>query len=473
MRTTRPLIAGIAAGAVMMAVLLRPARLPAAQEGPLPTADGYRGIWYFNQPTKDEYRYKYSGGMATYPQQHVPIAVYARQVNRTFFCYGGTSGDNRTLLHMVSYYDHATGRVPRPTILLDKETTDAHDNPTMQVDDQGHIWIFSSAHGTGRPSYIHRSRKPYDISAFELVEKTNFSYTQPWHIPGAGFLFLHTRYQGGQRALHWMTSPDGRQWEAPRPLAHIQLGDYQVSWSDGRRVGTAFDFHPRPGGLNARTNLYYLETGDLGKTWKTVTGKVVQTPITEPQNPALVHDYQAEGRLVYLKDVTFNAEGGPVILYLTSKGYAPGPASGPYEWWTAEWTGRTWRVRPFTPSDHNYDHGSLYAEADSTWRVIAPTEPGPQPFGTGGEMVLWTSRDRGGTWTRVRALTGGSERNHTYARRPVNAHPDFYALWADGDARKPSVSYLYFTDRTGEKVWRLPAHMTGESARPEAVRLPR
>ena len=38
--------------------------------------DGYRGIWYMNQPTKDEYHYKYSGGYATYPQQHVPIAIY-------------------------------------------------------------------------------------------------------------------------------------------------------------------------------------------------------------------------------------------------------------------------------------------------------------------------------------------------------------------------------------------------------------
>ncbi len=36
--------------------------------------DGYRGIWYSNQPSNDAYRYKYSGGFATYPQQHIPIA---------------------------------------------------------------------------------------------------------------------------------------------------------------------------------------------------------------------------------------------------------------------------------------------------------------------------------------------------------------------------------------------------------------
>ena len=43
----------------------------------LPKDDGYRGIWYMNQPVKGPYAYKYSGGFATYPQQHVPIAGLA------------------------------------------------------------------------------------------------------------------------------------------------------------------------------------------------------------------------------------------------------------------------------------------------------------------------------------------------------------------------------------------------------------
>jgi hypothetical protein len=59
---------------------------------PAEHADGYRGIWYSNQPTGDEYRYKYSGGFATYPQQHVPIAIYSAAANKTFFVYGGSTG---------------------------------------------------------------------------------------------------------------------------------------------------------------------------------------------------------------------------------------------------------------------------------------------------------------------------------------------------------------------------------------------
>lgn len=447
--------------------LLAPALLCAG--GPLAKDDGYRGIWYYNQPSHDEFVYKYSGGFATYPQQQSPIAIYARQVNKTFFCYGGTVKGKQELLHMVSYFDHATGMVPRPRILLDKSTADAHDNPVMSIDGQGYIWIFSNAHGTSRPSYIQRSKRPYSIDEFELIRKTNFSYGHPWYIPERGFLFLHTLYEKGGRSLYWADSADGTKWEQPHLLARVALGHYQITCASGARVATVFNYHPVPTGLNARTNLYYLETSDMGKTWNTVDGKVITPPVTEAHNPALVHDYQAEKLLVYIKTVQFDAQGRPVILYLTSRGYASGPKNDPRQWWTARWTGRAWEIRPFTRSDHNYDFGSLYIEKDGTWRVIAPTDAGPQPYCTGGEMVMWTSPDQGGHWKRVRQLTRNSRFNHTYARKPVNAHPQFYALWADGDAKKPSESSLYFTDQKGTHVWRLPTAMKREFERPETA----
>ena len=114
--------------------------------------DGYRGIWYMNQPSGDEYVYKYSGGLGTYCAKHRPLAVYRPEVHKTFFCYGGTTRDSyRRLMHMVSYYDHRTGTVPEPTILLDKQTDDAHDNPVIAVDTTGYIWVFSTSHGRRGP----------------------------------------------------------------------------------------------------------------------------------------------------------------------------------------------------------------------------------------------------------------------------------------------------------------------------------
>lgn len=434
---------------------------------PTEPVDGFRGIWYSNQKSDDQYRWKYSGGMATYPQQHVPIAQHAAAPQKTFFVYGGAEPGQQRLQHMLSYFDHQTGQVARPRKLLDKETSDAHDNPTLTIDAQGHLWVFSNSHGTSRPSYIHRSTEPYSIDEFERVATTNFSYGQPWYVaPHDQFLFLHTRYRDGGRSLFAMSSADGRDWSEPALLARFGAGHYQVSWTNGPRVATCFNYHPSEGGLNARTNLYYIETADAGKTWQTVEQRAIALPLEEPDNPALVHDYQSEGLLVYLKDMQFDAEGNPVLLYLTSRGYASGPAADPRTWRIARWNGEAWQRTTITTSDHNYDYGSLYIEPDGVWRLIAPTEPGAQPYTTGGQMAMWTSNDAGATWKRIKLLTHDQELQHTFARRPVNAHPDFYALWADGNALEPSSSRLYFTDRWGTQVWRLPEQMTSDHAVP-------
>jgi len=97
---------------------------------------------------------------------------------------------------------------------------------------------------------------------------------------------------------------------------------------------------------------------------------------------------------------------------------------------------------------------------------MGPTEPGPQPIGSGGEIALWASHDEGKTWAKERDVTRNSEMNHNYLRRPVNAHPDFHAFWADGNPDRPSPSRLYFANRDGSRVWQLPHDMAGESARP-------
>jgi hypothetical protein len=264
-----------------------------------------------------------------------------------------------------------------------------------------------------------------------------------------------------------MASRDGRNWSESRLFARFAAGHYQVSWSVGKRVGTCFNYHPQAGGLNARTNLYYAETRDAGETWQNAAGQQMQLPLTEVHNPALVHDYHSDGLLVYLKDLQFDDQGRPVLLHLTSGGYASGPASGARTWRLARWNGVDWEINTITESDHNYDYGPLYIEPDGVWRLIAPTRPGPQPNTTGGEMVMWVSRDAGRYWSEAKRLTRDEKFQHTFARRPVNAHPDFYALWADGNAYEPSESRLYFTSRAGDHVWRLPSRMELELATPE------
>jgi hypothetical protein len=66
-------------------------------------------------------------------------------------------------------------------------------------------------------------------------------------------------------------------------------------------------------------------------------------------------------------------------------------------------------------------------------------------------------------------VTSGSAVNHHYVRRPINAHDDFYAYWADGNPDELSPSHLYFANKQGDRVWRLPYVMEGEFAAPEPL----
>ena len=449
--------------------------LPAEQAVFCTKADGYRGFWHGQTATNDEYKYKYSGGLGTYPHQHRPFAIYSPEAEKTFFCWGGTPKnghlDERNmsygpgqLLHMVSYYDHQTNRVPRPTILLDKYCGDAHDNPVISLDAQGYIWIFSPSHGQfTTPSFIHRSRQPYNIDHFETVSTDwLYAYPQVWYRDSC-FIMMHTIYDNG-RKLRCATSADGIHWTPAARLAEIEQGHYQVTAVHGKIIGTAFNFHPMTGGLEARTNLYFMQSSDQGQTWTTVDGHALDTPLKKINNGALVHDYRAEGLLVYMKDLVFDSQGHPIILYLTSRGNLPGPQNDPRTWMTARWTGHAWAIHPILRSDSNYDMGPLYLE-DGQWKLIAPALPGACSYNPGGEVGMWTSADQGQSWAIRKHLTQHSKYNHTFVRRPVNAHPDFYAFWADGNPREPSRSCLYFTNRDGDHVWRLPPVMVNDYAK--------
>lgn len=457
--------------------------------------NGYNGIWYMNEPVANVYRYKYSGGLGTFPANHSPFAVYCAEAQKTFFCYGGarsgyhlraalrrdeidTPDMPNALLHIVGRYDHKTGLVSRPTLVLDKRTMDAHDNPVISVDQTGYIWVFSTAHGTLRRACIHRSARPHDISRFERVNATrqekngvvpfdNFSYLQVAHVPARGFAAFLTQYEPpNTRVIGFMSSRDGVHWTAYQPLAAIEKGHYQVSAIGEDKAGTAFNHHPFDGGLNKRTNLYYLETSDWGTIWRAADGCRIAVPLVTKNTPALVRDYEREGLNVYLNDVVFDADRRPVILYVTSRGFHPGPDNGPRVWHTAWWTGNHWDIRDVTTSDSNYDMGSLWPGDGGPWRIIAPTERGPQPFNPGGEVAMWESAGPDAAWRKTKQLTSGSRYNHTYVRCPRHAHPDFYAFWADGHGRRPSPSRLYFCDREG-RVKMLPRRMTTDFAEPE------
>jgi len=214
--------------------------------------------------------------------------------------------------------------------------------------------------------------------------------------------------------------------------------------------------------------LYYIETGDFGKTWQAAGGDTITLPLNRITNKSLVQEYQSQGLNVYINDLVYDNAGRPVILFITSKGYQAGPEEGPREWLTARYDGNAWVIKPVTTSDNNYDMGSLDIDKKGVWRIVGPTVAGPQKYNTGGEMVLLTSKDEGETW-QSKQLTFNSIYNHSYARKPVHVHDDFFAFWADGDGRKKSESRLYFCDKKGN-VFMLPKVMKEDFETPARIK---
>ncbi len=413
-------------------------------------SDGYMGLWSRSGPLY-EYGYKLSGGLATFSPQHRPPAIYSPESNKTFFIYCGTkSPDLSHLQIMISYFDHKSQKVPKPVIVYDKMgVTDPQDNAALSIDKSGYLWVFVSGRGRTRPGLIFKSSLPYSIDKFEQVFEGEMVFPQPWWMKDSCFVMMYTKVLKG-RELYCSASADGKAWSESKKIAGMG-GHFQTSATNGNVIFTSFSYFPG-GNLDKRTNLYLLKSDDLGKTWKTVDNRVIHTPLTSVQNEALVIDYEAEKKLVYINDINFDRDGNPVILIITSHDSSPGPAGNPREWMVINWKNGKWNINKVCESDNNYDMGPLYIDGDE-WRIIAPTGQGPQKYGAGGELALWTSRNEGKSWEKVLDITSGSKWNNAYPRKIWNANKGFYAFWADGDVEKLSVSHLYFTNQKCDRVW--------------------
>ena len=380
---------------------------------------------------------------------------------------GNTLLKERHLLIMISYFDHRLNIVPKPVIVFDKMgVSEPQDNASLSIDQNGYLWVFVSGRGRIRPGLIFKSSKPWSIESFNKIADTEMISPQPWWVSGKGFLLMYSKATQG-RELFFSSSNDGETWTGALKLASMG-GHFQVSGVNGNKLVTAFDYHPE-GNIDKRTNIYLIQTEDMGKTWKTIDNRVLEVPLTETKNEALIRDFQSEGRLVYLQDLNFDNEGNPVLLALLSRDFNPGPEGDPREWMVINWKDQKWNFHKVCESTNNYDMASLYI-TEEEWRIIGPTEPGPYKYGTGGEVALWISDDEGATWEKFKNITSNSPGNNSFVRRPLNEHKEFVAFWCDGDAEKLSISNLYFTNEKCSRVWLLPYDMKEEVEKPVRVR---
>ena len=289
---------------------------------------------------------------------------------------------------------------------------------------------------------------------------------------GSTFFNFFTKYTG-VRQLYIEKSKNGIKWSDNELLAAIpeqkneKSGHYQISAQyQEKKIGTFFNRHPN-GIVDRRTDLYYIESSDLGETWNTADQQPISIPVTEKNSPSRVEDYASLKKNIYLKDMVFDSNGRPICLYIRSNGHKPGPVSQPYEWCITKWNGSKWTTHSITTSDHNYDMGSLLFFKEDLY-LVAPTAIGPQKWGVGGELQVWKSDDLGYHWIKERDLTHKSVMNHSYVRKSENFKAPFIYFWANGDAHQFSKSELFFGNLNGE-IWKLPYSMEKEYELPQKI----
>ncbi|MHC4673307.1 MAG: BNR-4 repeat-containing protein [Planctomycetota bacterium] len=399
---------------------------------------------------------------------NVTTAYYAQKTNKTFFLYlrkNQKSKDQPAASVIIAYYDHNTKMVPKPNVLTN--TKNDQSQPALTLDKDGYLWVFVGTESENEPAHIMKSSKPYDINSFELVAKSRFANPQSWYVDNKGFLLIHTRNQDGCRQLYSTSSPDGLNFSQPKLLAAVDRGHHAVSWKHKNKIALAFNTYVNKKGQNTPTNIYYMETSDLGKNWRNVRRKKVDLPLKKVDNPALVRDYGSQKWLIYPKDLNIDRFGFPTILYIMKREIDSPNRKMSCIWTTARWYGRDWEFSGQIRSDKILDVACLNIDQNRNVRLIGPTQTGPQPDQPGGEIIMWTTETQGRSWFK-KTITQNSKFNHNCVRRPVNAHQQFDSFWFDG---QPCHSRLYFADNAGN-AFVLPTNMTKDFEKPQPLAQP-
>jgi hypothetical protein len=423
-----------------------------------PVLTTFRGVWYGSgrQNTLPGHEFVYAGGKATYSAWHRPMAVYAPEVNKTFFVFG--DAHNRPA---ISLFDHATARFAEPLALGTNPDGNAHRNPTLLIDEDRYLFVFYGYHGGAQPIAVLRSLYPLDMSAWtRMADLTdgNGSYPNPWqllsgeiivpHRQPSGWCFTKTRDQG----VTWgetveLASFDT--YESTSTVYGMTLAEtgpcprrIHFVWS---RLGGGSEEAIRTKHLWARRyNVYYARSDDGGDTWQRSDGSIYQLPVSE-ESAELV--YKSGERGTWLKDILVTPDGHPLILFLD--GDADTYVS---TWKIARRTHKGWEFVDLATSDHMYDGGAFCAMGPNDIRLYGPSAPA-QPGCDGGNIEEWQSTDGGKTWAKVRTLTHGADRSHNHVKTVRNhqqSDGQFRVMWSCGDGRSPpgstEVHLYYFGD---------------------------
>ncbi len=380
---------------------------------------------------------------------------------------------------IVAYYDHDTGETSQFT-LHEKLQRDDHNNPSFLVDEEGRLMVFYTRHSKRTPIYLARSAAPETINAWEPVRELSLNDTTEY----AGFSDTYTYtnivrlseekdrlflfWRGSDFKPNVSTSEDhGETWGKgkilvlPERIYRNRRPYLKVHGNDRDAIHFAFtDGHPNAEPSNS---IYYMKYRK-GRILK-ASGEVVRDWSELPVDPAevdVVYDAKASGDKAWVWDVAENAEGAPVIVYVTF----PTDTNHVYHYATYE-SGQWHNHRvvdsgswfPHTPEgaterEPYYSGGIVLDHYDPSQVYLSREANGVF------EIEHWSTPDHGKTW-QTSSITAQSTFDNV---RPfvVRNHPgdSMRVLWMN--VRK----YLHFTEYESDIKMSIPVTRdTQETAR--------
>ncbi|WP_102798919.1 BNR-4 repeat-containing protein [Bowmanella denitrificans] len=442
---------------------------------------GYNGIHYKQYFSASQQAIKYSGNFATYTAKHRPLAIYDASKNKTFFTYGSGIGEEstsestkRTLGIFVGCFDHVTDELCVPKVVTVKGMNadgrigsivdDPHDNAALLIDQSGYLWVYVSGRSRMREMEVYKSESPHDHSKFVNVTDDEFkelmdtrermmSYPQPWLVEYEEKLqkvLIHNQYTNGREL--YIKLPGQKSTKL------VSGGHYAVSHAKGKRLVVAYNSHglgnSNPAHVDSRSNLYFMESNDGGKTWMNSNGMSLDSKfplVTDSDDTRIMRYFFAENDpknwYIYLKDIKINIDGTINVLYVASKSADPTNTSARRELVLATKSDSGWFFNTVrTDINHNYSTGFV---ADGGKRIVFPVyKPGTnkQQF-AGGTVYIGTFKNSSWGWSELTACQYPGQ-NHNYVRDVINGKPDFEFFWgqADGEfkANSPKLDMYYF-----------------------------
>lgn len=354
--------------------------------------------------------------------------------------------DNYGDIH-VGFYDHETQQLSS-AVIYDSLEIDDHDNPSILIDEKGHLLVFFNTHGSAL--FFIRSEKPEDISAWTEVRKLalndtarytfgndSYTYTNPIKLSSEnGRIYLFWRGIDGKPTYAY-SDDNGDSWTKgviffmPERIYGFRR-PYVKYFSDGKsKIHIALtDGHPRKEPTNSIYYMYY-ENGAFYKA----NGEKIRDIDDEAHQPAdcdKVYDATATQHKAWIWDIAADEEGKPVLAY------AKFPDDKNHIYSYARWDGKKWRNYDLVNSgswfpqtmkgqselEPNYS-GGINIDHENTNTVYLSANR-DSVF----EIEKWSTNNGGKTWKAFKITNGSAKDNiRPFAVRGAGEGNPLQVMW--------------------------------------------